>query len=66
MDFSTIIRIARRVRAVVSEINYASSRLTALRLSTGLEQSARAPDTYAEFLLRTSVTTVHEPPARCR
>ncbi len=66
MDFSTISRIARRVRAVLSEMNYASARATALMLSEGLEQSDRAPDTYAEFLLRTSVTSLHEPPARCR
>ena len=66
MDFSTISRIARRVRAVLSEMNYASTRATALMLTDGLERSGRAPDTYAEFLLRTSVTTVHEPPARCR
>jgi hypothetical protein len=66
MDFSTIIRIARRVRATLSEMNYASTRVTALRLSDGLEQSDRAPDTYAEFLLRTSVVSIHEPPARCR
>lgn len=61
-----ISRIARRVQAVLSEMNYASARATALRLSEGIEQSDRAPDTYAEFLLRTSVTTLHEPPARCR
>jgi hypothetical protein len=62
MDFSTITRVARRVRAALSEMNYANT----LMLSYGLEQSDRAPDTYAEFLLRTSVSTVHEPPARCR
>jgi hypothetical protein len=66
MDFSTITRIARRVQAVLSEMNYASNRATALMLSDGLEHSDRAPDTYAEFLFRTSVTSVHEPPARCR
>jgi hypothetical protein len=66
MDFSTITRIARRVRAVLSEMNYASTRATELMLSSGLEQSDRAPDTYAEFLLRTPVTSLHEPPARCR
>ena len=58
--------MARRVRAVLDEMNYASARLTALRLAAGYEPSDRAPDTYAEFLLRTSVVTVHEPPARCR
>ena len=66
MDFSTLASLARRVQAVLSEMNYASARMTALRLSEGLEQSDRAPDTYAEFLLRTSVTSLHEPPARCR
>ena len=59
-------RFARRVRAVLDEMNYASARATELRLSKGLEQSDQAPDTYAEFLLRTSVTSRHEPPARCR
>ena len=70
MDFSTLASLARRgfrgFQAVLSEMNYASARMTALRLSEGLEQSDRAPDTYAEFLLRTSVTSLHEPPARCR
>ena len=66
MDFSTLASLARRVQAVLSEMNYASARMTALRLSEGLEQSNRAPDTYAEFLLRTSVTSLYEPPARCR
>jgi len=70
MDFSTLASLARRgfrgFQAVLSEMNYASARVTALRLSDGLEQSDRAPDTYAEFLLRTSVTSLHEPPARCR
>lgn len=62
--------LARRVRAVLDEMNYASARITALKLSEGLETSDRAPDTYAEFLLRTSLlipgVSPHEPPARCR
>jgi hypothetical protein len=66
MDFSTLASLTRRVHAVLNEMNYASARMTALRLSTGLEQPDRAPDSYAEFLLRTPVTTLHEPPARCR
>jgi hypothetical protein len=66
MDFSTLASLARRVQAVLSEMNYASARATALMLCDGLEQSGRVPDTYAEFLLRTSLTTLHEPPARCR
>ncbi|HJY69802.1 MAG TPA: hypothetical protein VJ254_24030 [Streptosporangiaceae bacterium] len=62
--------LARRVRAVLDEMNYASARITALKLSEGLETSDRAPDTYAEFLLRTSLLvsggSPHEPPARSR
>jgi len=58
--------LVRRVRAVVDEMNYASARVTALKLAEGFEPSGRAPETYAEFLLRTSVTMLHEPPARCR
>jgi hypothetical protein len=66
MDFSTLASLTRRVQAVLSEMNYVSTRMMALRLGKGIEQSDRAPDTYAEFLLRTSVTSLHEPPARCR
>ena len=70
MDFSKLASITRRgfrgLRAVLNEMNYASARMTALRLSEGLEQPDRAPDTYAEFLLRAPVTPLHEPPARCR
>lgn len=66
MDFSILARLARRVQAVLREMNYANTRVTALWLSRGLEQSERAPDTYAEFLLRTSAISLHEPPARCR
>ena len=52
------------------EMNYASTRITALKLSEVREPSDRSPDTYAEFLLRTSLlipgVSLHEPPARCR
>jgi hypothetical protein len=63
---SWIVGLARRVHDVVSEMNYANTRATELRLSYGLAESDRAPDTYAEFLLRTPGTSLHEPPARCR
>ena len=49
-----------------SEINWANKRMTALLLSNGVEESDRAPDTYAEFLLRSRVTMFHEPAARRR
>jgi hypothetical protein len=35
MDFSALASLARRVQAVLSEMNYASARMTALRLSKG-------------------------------
>ena len=66
MNAPKIVCLARRVRAAISEANYAATRLNALRLSYGLAETDRAPDTYAEFLLRSSSASVHEPPARCR
>ncbi len=66
MEASWIVRLARRVRDVISEMNYAGTRASALMMSYGLAEPDRAPDTYAEFLLRTTAVTVHEPPARCR
>jgi hypothetical protein len=66
MHFSTFVWAARRVGDVLAEMNYASARLTARRLSQGVEQSDRAPDTYAEFLLRAPLAMPYEPPARCR
>ena len=58
--------LARRVRDVAREIHHANKWANAYLLSYGLAETDRAPDTYAEFLLRTTATSVHEPPARCR
>ena len=63
---SWIVRFARQANYVFSEINWANKRMTALLLSNGVEESDRAPDTYAEFLLRSRVTMFHEPAARRR
>ena len=62
---SWIVRFARQASYVFSEINWANKRMTALMLSNGVAESDRAPDTFAEFLLRSRVTMFHEPPA-CR
>ena len=62
---SWIVRVARQANQVFSEINWANKRMTTLMLSYGVE-SDRAPDTYAEFLLRSRLTVWHEPPARRR
>ena len=58
---------AQTVAAVVRECNYASRRLGELRLSPDLRaEGDRAPDTYADFLWRSSVALWREPPARRR
>jgi hypothetical protein len=64
MDF--MVRFARRAGQVLGEMHWATKRVTALRLSCGFAESDRAPDTYAEFLLRSRLALIHEPPARRR
>jgi hypothetical protein len=63
---SWIVRFARQASHVFSEINWANRRMTTLMLSYGVVESDRAPDTYAEFLLRSRVAVFHEPAARRR
>lgn len=62
--FPAIASLARRVQATFGEMQYAAGRAMQLKLSES--EPDRAPDTYAEFLLRTSGTLLREPPARCR
>ena len=62
---SWIVRFARQASYVFSEINWANKRMIALMLSYGVE-SDLAPDTYAEFLLRSRIAVFHEPAARRR
>jgi len=63
---SWILRFARQTHHVLSEINEANKRATTMRLAYGMAESDRAPDTYAEFLFRSSLVSLHEPPARRR
>ena len=63
---SWVVRLARRVSYTVSEMQYASKRASELKFSSGLAESDRAPNTYAEFLLRTSAGLRHEPTAHGR
>jgi hypothetical protein len=63
---SWIVRSARQVHHVLSEINEANKRATAMRLGYGMAESDHAPDTYAEFLFRSSLVTLHEPSAHRR
>jgi hypothetical protein len=60
--------LARRVGAVVAECNEAQYRMLMLRLSPDryVVMSDEAPDTYREFLFRTSGALVHEPTAAAR
>ena len=62
------VRLARRVADVIAECNEAQRRLTALRLAPDSYAIGpeHAPDSYAEFLFRTSGWLRHEPPARDR
>ncbi len=64
---NVLTRTARRIAAVLAEIDYAQRRLDAIR--TGSDRylidagAHRGPENYAEFLFRTSGVLVHEPPA---
>jgi hypothetical protein len=61
-------RLARRVVAVVRECNDAQRRMDAIKTAPDryTAHPDAAPDTYAEFLFRTSGRLLHEPSARAR
>jgi hypothetical protein len=61
-------RLARRVGALVAECNYAQRRITVLQSSPDhyLVAPGQAPDSYEEFLLRTTGPLHHEPSAAAR
>jgi hypothetical protein len=65
---TTVWRVAGKLADAVHEMNEAQRLMLVLR--TGTERYAEnrdaAPDTYAEFLARTSGVLLHEPPARKR
>jgi hypothetical protein len=63
---SQIVCVARRVRNGFIRFHRANQQANALLFSRGLVETDRAPDTYAEFLLRASSAAVHEPSARRR
>jgi hypothetical protein len=60
--------LARRVGDVVAECNYAQLRITVLQSSPDhyLVAPSQAPDSYEEFLLRTTGPLHHEPSAAAR
>jgi hypothetical protein len=61
-------RIGRRVADIVAEIDYAQRRVFTLRTTPDayITDRDRAPDSYAEFLYRTSSPLLHEPTAADR
>jgi hypothetical protein len=63
-----MLQLARRVAGVVREMNDAQRRMTALRtaMDRHMANPDVAPDTYDEFLVRTSGVLIHEPSARKR
>ena len=65
---TTMWRVAGRVADAVREMNEAQRLTLVLRTSTDryLQNPDAAPDTYGEFLARTSGALLHEPPARKR
>jgi hypothetical protein len=63
-----LIRAARRIAAVLAECHEARRRCVMLTLAPDrrLVHPDRAPESYPEFLFRTSTPLLHEPPARDR
>ena len=57
-----------RIGVAIAEMNYQQRRLSVIRQSQDwhMANPYQAPDTYAEFLLRTSGPLRHEPSARRR
>jgi hypothetical protein len=60
---SGLARIARRIADIVAECNYAQRRSFEIMTTPDsyLADRDQAPDTYAEFLFRTSGGLLHEP-----
>ena len=61
-------RIGRRVAGILAEMDYAQRRMFTLMTSPDayLTDRDHAPDSYAEFLFRTSGSLTHEPTAADR
>lgn len=61
-----LVRVARWVRDTVVDFNQAQRRLAEMMTAPDryVIGSSKAPDTYEEFLFRTSGLLRHEPPAR--
>jgi hypothetical protein len=65
---TTVRRVAGKLADAVREVHEAQRLMLALQTATDryIENPGAAPDTYAEFLTRTSGVLLHEAPARKR
>jgi hypothetical protein len=65
---TTVWRVAGKLADAVREMNEAQRLMLVMRTTTDqyIEKPGAAPDTYDEFLARTSGVLLHEPPARKR
>ena len=65
---TTVRRVAGKLADAVREMNEAQRLMLVLQTATDrhVENPGAAPDTYNEFLDRTSGVLLHEPPARKR
>jgi len=65
---TTMRRVAGKLAGTVREMHEAQRLMLVLRTATDryVENPGAAPDTYDEFLARTSGVLRHEPPARKR
>lgn len=65
---TTVRRVAGKLADAVHEMNEAQRLMLALRTATDryTEHPGAGPDTYQEFLARTSGALLHEPSARKR
>jgi len=72
MSSANVIRIGkgifRKIASVIEECWYAQRRLETLRASPDMysDRPNDAPDSFAEFMFRTSGPLMHEPSARQR
>jgi hypothetical protein len=65
---TTVLRVVGKLADAVREMNEAQRLMLVLRTATDryIEKPGVAPDTYDEFLARTSGVLLHEPPAHKR
>jgi hypothetical protein len=65
---TTVLRVASKLADAVREMNEAQRLLLVLRTAPDryIPNPGVAPDTYQEFLARTSGALLHEPPAHKR